>query len=127
MVGALTVLEESGEVGVSEVGRELRSLRNNVDVMIGITNDFLDIHAMVAGKLRLHAAWTDVRELLAEYVHARARSLGVYRSADPRARRRSTQLRKHVHARIACRAHGGRARARARAARPAPRAAGDLM
>lgn len=63
MVGALTVLE-SGEASVAEALREIASLRYGVDVMCAITNDFLDIHALGAGKLELHAAWTNLRELL---------------------------------------------------------------
>jgi hypothetical protein len=66
MVGALTVLESGGGMRPAEVARELRSLRHGVDVMVGITSDFLDIHAMGAGKLKLNAAWTNVRQLLSE-------------------------------------------------------------
>jgi hypothetical protein len=47
-----------------ELRWQIASLRRGVDVMCGITNDFLDIHALAAGQLALHEAWTGLRELL---------------------------------------------------------------
>ena len=63
MTGALTVME-SGEVGAAEERQLVSALRHGVDVMCAITNDFLDIHALSVGRLKLSLAWTLVRELL---------------------------------------------------------------
>jgi hypothetical protein len=63
MLAAVTVMEEEG-VGPEERAWQLRSLRNGIDLMVGITNDVLDIQALGAGKLRLRLMSTDLRELL---------------------------------------------------------------
>lgn len=63
MGGALTVMQ-SGDFPGGEFAREMRSLRRGVDVMCEITRDFLDIHALRSGALRLQEAWTNIRELL---------------------------------------------------------------
>ncbi len=65
IVGALTVIE-SGGLSAAEWTRELKSLRHGCDVMVGITSDVLDIQSISAGKLKLQAVWTNVRELLNE-------------------------------------------------------------
>ena len=63
MVGALTILE-SGDIDAADTRRELTSLRHGVDVMCAITNDFLDVQALSAGRLKLSLVWTNLRELL---------------------------------------------------------------
>jgi hypothetical protein len=63
MTGAVSVLE-SGDADPDEARWQIQALRHGVDVMCGITSDFLDIHAISAGKLKLQEAWTNLRELL---------------------------------------------------------------
>ena len=64
MLGALTVVEEAG-LAPEERAWQLQSLRDGVELMIGITSDVMDLQALGAGKLRLQQLSTDVRELLA--------------------------------------------------------------
>jgi signal transduction histidine kinase len=63
MVGALTILE-FGDIDAADTRRELTSLRHGVDVMCAITNDFLDVQALSAGRLKLSLVCTNLRELL---------------------------------------------------------------
>ncbi len=63
MTGAVAMLE-SGEADEAEARWQIKSLRAGVEMMTSITSDFLDIHALHAGKLKLHEAWTNIGELL---------------------------------------------------------------
>jgi signal transduction histidine kinase len=126
IVGAVSVLE-SGDVDADEAHYQVQSLRHGVDVMTAITNDFLDIHALSVGKLKLREAWTNLRELLQGYAHAH-----VWRSVCRALRHlpplpRAAQLCGTLDAPRERPAHRRVARAGADATGPAPRAAGDLM
>jgi signal transduction histidine kinase len=65
MMGAVSMLE-SGDAPPDEARWQVQALRHGVDVMHELTSDFLDIHALSAGKLKLAEGWTDIRALLSQ-------------------------------------------------------------
>ena len=64
MLGAVTQLV-SGALDAAAAALELSTLSHGIDVMIGITNDLLDVEALRRGRLRVTPAPTDVRGVLA--------------------------------------------------------------
>jgi hypothetical protein len=74
MGGALAALGDPVDCTLAELRREIGALRHGVDVMREITRAFLDIHALRAGRVRLHEAWTNVREMLDRSVVVVSRS-----------------------------------------------------
>jgi signal transduction histidine kinase len=61
----VTMLEAGDAAGDEvELRGHVQSLRHSMNVMVGITSDFLDLHAMSTGRLKLEEGWTNLRELL---------------------------------------------------------------
>jgi signal transduction histidine kinase len=64
MYGALAQLA-SGALDAATTELELATLARGIDVMIAISSDMLDVEALRLGRLRIAAAPTDVRKVLA--------------------------------------------------------------
>ena len=67
MYGAVEQLA-SGALDAAAAALELETLSHGIDVMVGISSDMLDVEALRLGRLRVAAAATNVRDVLAECV-----------------------------------------------------------
>jgi signal transduction histidine kinase len=83
MYGAVEQLA-SGALDAAAAALELETLSHGIDVMVGISSDMLDVEALRLGRLRVAAAATNLRDVLAECVNTSKRdaSLVVMQVAD---------------------------------------------
>ena len=62
MHGAIAQLASGALTAAATV--EVASLTHGIDVMIGVSNDLLDVEALRRGRLRVKPAPTDIRQVL---------------------------------------------------------------
>ena len=62
MHGAIAQLASGALTAAATV--EVASLTHGIDVMIGVSNDLLDVEALRRGRLRVNPAPTDIRQVL---------------------------------------------------------------